>query len=316
MDDGSVEVFTLEKLLRDNRKDRIEHGTIILTPSAGGLSEGSLDGDSDTANDVSDEWPATNGTPRRTRVWDGDSQLAEKIKGMRLIRTIDTDLGAEDELGGDESASPRYWHWYELPEWADNDGSTGGAGAVLWDVHTGDVIRNATRIVEQLSLSDELRKAIVVAARFHDLGKRRPLFQRILGNPDSGLLLAKSGKKKQLYSLNENYRHEFASLLEVQREDFRKESEFQKVGEDMRELVLHLIAAHHGRGRPHFPAQEAYDPEATDESNCVVAAQVPRRFAKLQRKYGRWGLAYLESLLRAADYAASANPSATWEGKQ
>jgi len=30
---------------------------------------------------------------------------------------------------------------------------------------------------------------------------------------------------------------------------------------------------------------------------------------KLQRKYGLWGLAYLESLLRAADWAASANPS-------
>jgi CRISPR-associated endonuclease/helicase Cas3 len=29
----------------------------------------------------------------------------------------------------------------------------------------------------------------------------------------------------------------------------------------------------------------------------------------LQQKYGRWGLAYLESLLRAADWSASANPS-------
>ena len=40
-----------------------------------------------------------------------------------------------------------------------------------------------------------------------------------------------------------------------------------------------------------------------------MAAEVPRRFARLQRKYGRWGLAYLESLLRAADWAASAEPS-------
>jgi len=36
-----------------------------------------------------------------------------------------------------------------------------------------------------------------------------------------------------------------------------------------------------------------------------LLAEIPRRFARLQRAHGRWGLAYLESLLRAADYAAS-----------
>ncbi len=46
---------------------------------------------------------------------------------------------------------------------------------------------------------------------------------------------------------------------------------------------------------------------------ALIASEVPRRFARLQRKYGRWGLAYLESLLRAADYAASAAPSKTEE---
>ena len=39
-----------------------------------------------------------------------------------------------------------------------------------------------------------------------------------------------------------------------------------------------------------------------------VSTEVPRRFARLQRKYGRWGLAYLESILRAADWSASAQP--------
>src|SRR5690606_29293875 len=32
----------------------------------------------------------------------------------------------------------------------------------------------------------------------------------------------------------------------------------------------------------------------------------PLRFARLQKRFGRWGLAWMESLLRAADYAASA----------
>ena len=58
-----------------------------------------------------------------------------------------------------------------------------------------------------------------------------------------------------------------------------------------------------------FPTDEAFDPEPKGRDVAEVAREVPQRFARLQRKYGRWGLAYLESLLRAADYAASANPS-------
>ena len=310
-DDGSVEIFTLEKLVTDNRNDLLNDSTVLLPPSVGGLAEGTLDGASGVADDVADEWREVNGTQRRIRVWDDDPQLSEKINRMRLIRTIDIDPEGGDDLEADETASHRYWHWYELPKVADNDGSERDVGAVLWQVHTDDVVRNASRIVEQLPLSDQLRKAIILAAHFHDLGKRRALFQKIIANPEGVPLLAKSGRKKQLYSLNENYRHEFASLLDIQ-----NKSEFLQLSEDMKEVILHLVAAHHGRGRPHFPAKEAYDPEATDEKNSTFATQVPQRFAKLQRKYGRWGLAYLESLLRAADYAASANPSAFWEGEQ
>jgi CRISPR-associated endonuclease/helicase Cas3 len=308
-DDGSVEPSTLKDLAGDKKKDRIDYKTILLPPSVGGLSEGLLDGDSDTAGDVADEWPEGDGPQPRIRVRDANPQLMEKIKGMRLIRTIDTVPRAEEESDGGEVAGRRYWHWYELPKWADNDGSKSGTGAVLLQVHTDDVVCNTKRMVGQLPLSDELRKAIVIAARFHDHGKQRPLFQRIVGNADSNLLLAKSGRKKLPYSLNEHYRHEFAFLL-----DFEKESEFLDLSQDMKELALHLVAAHHGRGRPHFPIEEAYDPQATEKDIAIAAAEVPQRFARLQRKYGRWGLAYLESLLRAADYAASANPSAVLEG--
>ena len=77
----------------------------------------------------------------------------------------------------------------------------------------------------------------------------------------------------------------------------------------MKDLALHLIAAHHGRARPHFATDEAFDPERPMSDAEALAIETPRRFARLQRKYGRWGLAYLESLLRAADWAASAAPS-------
>jgi CRISPR-associated endonuclease/helicase Cas3 len=97
-----------------------------------------------------------------------------------------------------------------------------------------------------------------------------------------------------------NYRHELGSLIDV-----RKEAEFEGLDDATRDLVLHLIAAHHGRARPHFPADEVFDPEQPANLVATIAREVPRRFARLQRRYGRWGLAYLESLLRAADIMAS-----------
>ncbi len=155
-DNGGVEMSTLKELAEDKKKDRINYKTILLPPSAGGLSAGLLDGDSDTASDVADEWQDEKGRSRRIRVWNDDALLMKKIKGMRPIRTIDTDPHAEEESDGDETAGRRYWRWYELPKWADNDGSEGGTETVLWQVHTDDVVRNATQIVERLPLPDEL----------------------------------------------------------------------------------------------------------------------------------------------------------------
>jgi len=157
-----------------------------------------------------------------------------------------------------------------------------------------------------------LHEAIKVAARFHDLGKRREVWQRSIGNPNPTDWHAKSGRDSvsgKLWKPRDicpDYRHEFGSLLDVQ-----KEPEFQKLSPAMKDLVLHLIAAGHGRARPHFPLDEAFDPTPgrTQSDADRLACEVPRRFARLQRRYGRWGLAYLESLLRAADWAASAEPS-------
>lgn len=300
-EDDAVQATTLGSL---TKKEQIEQCAVLLPPDAGGLGSGFLNGDAPSANDVADEWRDSEGNPRRMRVWDDSPPPG----GMRMIRGIDVQPYAEESEEGSETTR-RYWRWYELPRIGDSDGSRAAIKPVALDVHTCDVTGNAKRIVERLGLPGDIANAIVVAARFHDLGKRRLRFQRVLGNPSTDILLAKSGRNGQASRIRDDYRHEFGSLL-----DAEMEPEFAKLTDEMKDVVRHLIASHHGRARPHFPGHEAFDPEPNGRDVEAVSAEVPRRFGRLQRKYGRWGLAYLESLLRASDYAASANPSAFVEG--
>jgi CRISPR-associated endonuclease/helicase Cas3 len=151
-----------------------------------------------------------------------------------------------------------------------------------------------------LALDPDHCRAVILAAEFHDLGKDRKRWQQGIGNEDyPNRKWAKSGKRMATTERS-TYRHEFGSLLDV-----TERPEFLALTPELQELVLHLIAAHHGRARPHFSEDESFDHEPKGRDVPGTTAAVPGRFAKLQRKYGRWGLAYLESLVRAADILAS-----------
>jgi len=301
---GYVAVLSLRQLTDKSKKNRIDYRTVLLSPTVGGLQGGLLNWKSQDAQDVADQWytDAEKQIQRRIRVWDDDPQCQEKSRGMRLIRQIRFQADEDDE-----DASRPSWLWYERPANADNEGSISAQAPVLWQEHTDDVTNNAMQIAKALKLPDELQEALVLAAEFHDLGKKREIWQRSIGNPEPKNWLAKSGRAMMPVNLT-GYRHEFGSLLDIQ-----EEPEFQRQAAGVRDLILHLVAAHHGRARPHFET-EACDPlPTTTARNEETAADVMRRFGRLQQKFGRWGLAYLESLLRAADYAASANPSGTWK---
>ena len=160
----------------------------------------------------------------------------------------------------------------------------------------------AIRLTQRLGLEAGLADVIVEACERHDAGKNRRWWQAAIGN-EVGQPLAKSGESFFNHDLNAGYRHEFGSLLEAA-EDPRLANHTN------RELILHLIAAHHGWGRPSFePA--AYD-RSRPASVCEeVAHEAALRFARLQRRYGWWQLAFLEALVKCVDAIASANPNWT-----
>jgi CRISPR-associated endonuclease/helicase Cas3 len=137
---------------------------------------------------------------------------------------------------------------------------------------------------------------LALAARLHDEGKRAARWQRAFRAPTDGDYAKTEGPID--YRLLDGYRHELGSLLRVE-----KDERIQRLSEDRRDLVLHLIAAHHGFARPVIGMSGCEDapPSALEEK----AAEIARRFARLQDRWGPWGLAWLEALLRAADQQAS-----------
>lgn len=300
----------LVRVLYEVANLRLAERTVILPPEAGGLkiidgiSAGLFDGSDYVPEcrhlyDMADVWEDDKG-PLRKRFWDVDDTPA----GMALEREI------RFENLEDEDAEPiKVWRWFvRKPEAA----SERSRIAYLLQPHLDEVKSFAFQIVGRLGLPADIANAVVLAAWFHDLGKHREHWQRSLGNhryPDQ--VFAKSGWLPDGTALRSrksftDYRHEFGSLLDVLDEKHMHHAEFMKLNHDMRELVLHLVAAHHGRARPHFPIDEAIDIERDDQAAAALVIEIPCRFARLQRKYGRWGLAYLESLVRAADYAVSA----------
>lgn len=315
-----IEVTTLEKLISAD-KSTINGVTLLLSPKTGGLMISGMLGDNKEGSskityDVADEWCEEDkqGQPRkrRMRIWSDAPKLESPPTGMRLIRVIDTKPD-EDEFEPDEvgSGPERYWHWYVRPRSADDDLSKTSTAPVQWDTHIGDVVKFARQMVDVLLKDNpELRNAVILAAKFHDLGKKREQWQRSIGNPNPTDWHAKSGKRWIPLDICPDYRHEFGSLLDILDPNQEYKAELEHLSHEMQDVVLHLIAAHHGYARPHFPPEKAYDTNTDhpDSEANKVAVEIIQRFARLQRKYGRWGLAYLESLLRAADYAVSSNP--------
>jgi CRISPR-associated endonuclease/helicase Cas3 len=177
------------------------------------------------------------------------------------------------------------------------------------DQHNSEVTRLAGAIASKLNLPSQYLQALKTSGKLHDLGKKEPIWQKAAGNWDfkQNCPTEKEPVAKPIGIMKGRrlggFRHEFASLLRA-----NAELSTSGIDSDVLDLVLHLVASHHGYGRPCFQSK-AFDKARSLWDQEKIALGAVKRFAALQKCYGAWGLAYLESILRAADGLASqSNP--------
>lgn len=188
----------------------------------------------------------------------------------------------------------------------------------------------AREFATKCGLPEELIRDLEVAGQLHDFGKADSRMQMWLygGNElraaaNGYKLIAKSKEmaandKKAMEKAREKAgypkgtRHEFLSvgLTDSAGRAFDGVNDY--------ELLRHLVGTHHGHARPFAPVvpDEGVEVSIEDHGGRTLTANSRHglerldsgwveQFWRLVRRYGPWGLAYLEALLRLADYAQS-----------
>ena len=187
------------------------------------------------------------------------------------------------------------------------------ASPATLDDHLRDVGEAAAATARAVGFSNQLVEAVRRGGLYHDLGKTDPRFQRWLG-ADQELLAKSDAPRWRWERLREaagwprGGRHELVSLQLLDGVD--------PAMRDL-ELVRHLIASHHGWGRPLVPAARFGSPVGVDVEVLGIRVSGTSdpgdwrwdqadRFRALCERFGYWGLALLETVVRQADHRVSA----------
>lgn len=228
-----------------------------------------------------------------------------------------------------------------------SDPLSSGEGWVRLAVHLADTERAAQDLLGRLGpeLDDAFRTAVVEAARLHDIGKCHPSFQAMLHrsagpdeDPDQDVLWAKSSRARRGRHDRDrrHHRHELVGLLQLSTDEGRA-----LISGDV-DLVRHLVAAHHGRIRGgirpllhdqpvdgRMMALGVLDGDDVPDVDLAAGSHLTRQHLDLQPMVrlgpGNWGhvvdgllrcgdlgpfrLAWLEAVVRLADWEASRHPS-------
>lgn len=160
--------------------------------------------------------------------------------------------------------------------------------------------QDVARWAESLSCSHPDREELVAAAAVHDAGKAEARMQSLLHGhllrASLGPVLAKSALRSRAQQrmayrqsgLPQGFRHEFASL------------DIEPIEAP---LVRHLVATHHGHGRPWL--RGCSDSAAPGARFATLSAHWLEHWSEVVKQHGPWRLAQLEWRLRAADARAS-----------
>lgn len=252
------------------------------------------------------------------------AEIREKFEKLRSNRseTIYPDSGIpQGILLQEKRTAPQ-----EFTDDDDSSSLSSNVREVLLGSHCKGVARLTKIFSSNCGLSNELAISLSIAGNLHDIGKSDPRFQTWLWNGDriamrkSNKILAKSSvhsdrndrrRARKMAGYPEGTRHECYSAG-IALLNYRLLNEAND-----KDLALYLIGVHHGRGRPFMPSIE--------DSGCYIRLQFedekiifegkhnlekldsgwPELFWSLNRRYGYWGLAYLETLVRLADHRLS-----------
>jgi CRISPR-associated endonuclease/helicase Cas3 len=189
--------------------------------------------------------------------------------------------------------------WLVVDKWrydaATEDDRSAGPPQML-DEHHAWTERRVRDLARRLSLPDAYAEMLGTAAGLHDEGKRARRWQRAFNAAGDGDYAKAPGPINT--ALLDGYRHEFGSVATA-----RGNARLERLSGDLQDLALHLIAAHHGFARPIISTAGCED--APPSALAARAREVALRFARLQKRWGPWGLAWWEALLRSADQQAS-----------
>ncbi len=301
-DGSNVRCFTLKELAEPRKGARndiyrdLAEKLLIVDARFGGLTDGMLD---PKGNDV---FP----TADADEAWSKEAKFRVRRVTSEADEKKEDDWHFEDDfvLKRDPEGQPVEWLVVEhYKSAAQSEDARSVSRPQELAEHQNWAEQKARRIAERIGLSGHAAEALAVAALLHDEGKKASRWQRAFHarreKDETGAykIFAKTrGPIDQ--TILDGYRHEFGSLPFAE-----AHPRFQALPAEWRDLILHLIAAHHGQARPVIETRSCEDapPSALQERACEVAL----RFARLQKRWGPWGLAWWEALLRAADQQAS-----------